>query len=214
MVPVVQQLTAQLQQAHQALATAASAALTTAANKLLGSYSQLLTLVGATAELDILAGFAAATADDAGAPGCCYCRPQFTAAPLQPAAAANACLGWNHTGGSEVWRGDAAALPLGGGRGLGASPALHMQGLWHPLLMQSNGAAAASASSGQQAFGSGAGVTPNDLCLGGQQQPGCLLLTGMGSSGLCLLTGRGSVCSRYGQHCRCIFPCGSPFFPF
>lgn len=92
--------------ARDAAAAAATAAAVGAlggvAAQLLGSYPALGALVGAAAELDVLAGFATVTEPAAAPAGVAWCRPVFAGA--------------------------AAASDGAGARG--GTPPLHFQGLW------------------------------------------------------------------------------------
>lgn len=112
-VPELLQLGQRLAQAQQQLEAAATAALNRAAGCFLDSYGLFMTLVNATAELDVLAGLAQAIRSDNAPFGCSFARPRFAAAAAAVAAA-----------------GTAAASGPGGV----VSPVLQLKGLWHPLM--------------------------------------------------------------------------------
>ncbi len=118
-VPALQQSAQDVQLAGQQQAAAITQVMAAAAQLFLGSYKSFLALQTAVAELDILAGFAAATNAGAAPPGCSFCRPTFVAA-AEVADSLN----------SSSW----------GGRVI--APVMHLKRLWHPLLAKSMGAGA------------------------------------------------------------------------
>lgn len=147
----LQQLAAEQVAAESAAMAALAAAVLSAGQLLLSQHSQLQQLIWAVAELDVLAGFAVATAADQAPAGCAFCRPTFTAA---------------------------SAAAVAAGQGDAFAPELLAQGLWHPLLQCSSNSRLPAAR-GPAVAGAGAAVVSNDMCLGGPNgRPPALLLTG------------------------------------
>jgi len=156
----LQHLGQQLQLAAREVAGAAAAALSAAAEEFLRCYSLFQRLVGSVAELDVQAGFSRVVRPgsvDRPAGGD-FCRPRFAAAAATVTGAMMSC---KENDGHSTSSGD----NLGGVM----SPALQLQGLWHPLLTVTGSSSAAGSRLKS--------VKANDVLLGGSR-PGTMLLTG------------------------------------
>jgi hypothetical protein len=156
----LQHLGQQLQLAAREVAGAAAAALSAAAEEFLRSYSLFQRLVGSVAELDVLAGFSMVVRPGSVArpAGGDFCRPRFAAAAATVTGAMMSCK-----------ENDRHSTSSGNNLRSVMSPALQLQGLWHPLLTVTGSSSAAGSRLKS--------VKANGVLLGGSR-PGTMLLTG------------------------------------